>query len=67
VTEKEVFDRAWECARVALYNLCYESWDEESLSDDEMKALTHQLADIARWFDFQKEKCWQEDGLNKGE
>ena len=43
MTEKEVFDNAWECARVALYNLCYESADEESLSDDEMKALTHRL------------------------
>jgi hypothetical protein len=67
VTEKEVFDNAWECARVALYNLSYESADVESLSDDEMKALTHRLTDIAIWFDSQKEKCWQEHGLKKGE
>jgi hypothetical protein len=65
VTEKEVFDNAWECATVALYNLSYESADQQSLSNDDMKALTHRLRDIARWFNSQKEKCWQEDGLNK--
>jgi 3-oxoacyl-ACP reductase-like protein len=67
VTEKEVFDNAWECARVALYNLSYESADVESLSYSEIKALTHQLTDIATWFDSQKETCWQEHGLKKGE
>ncbi len=65
MTEKEVFDNAWDCATVALYNLCYESADQDSLSRDEMNDLTDRIRDIAEWFDSQKEKCWQDNGLKK--
>ena len=60
MTNEEVFKRAWECASVGLWNLSYESADQDSLSTAEMHELTDRLREIADWFDSQKENCWQE-------
>jgi hypothetical protein len=65
VTKEEVFKNAWECATVALWNLSYESADQDSLSTDEIHELTDRLGDIANWFHSQKETCWQEWGSTK--
>jgi hypothetical protein len=60
MTPEEVFDNAWECTVVALYELEYQSADESSLSTDEIRQLTHCIREIAAWHYSQKERCQKE-------
>jgi hypothetical protein len=60
MTQEEVFEKAWECTTVALYNLIYQSADEGLLSNDEIVRLTNEIEKIASWHDLQKERCRKE-------
>jgi len=50
MTDEEIRTRAYGCVEVELFNLTYDSYDAERLSQEDIDKLNDEIRRIARWF-----------------